>query len=371
MTTRGFFAFFMVSGFCGLLYEVVWLRLAMAQFGVNTPLISIVLSVFMGGLALGSWGGGQLSHRLEGRSAAMFLRLYAAAELLVAFSRDVVPWLLAQGRSTLETVGSGSWGSAGYYGASGACVAAALLPFCIAMGTTFPLAMAAIRCGSSATSSRSFSYLYVANVVGATLGTLVSAFVLIEIFGFRGTLSIAAMLNALLAAGALGLNLVAPATMPRGETAAEATAEGAPRDGLVGRSILWALFSTGLVSMALEVVWVRLLTPYLGNVVYAFALILALYLVATFVTSAFYRWKAAGGRCLAVGTGLWATMAGAEVDPPGQQTHVGSRAARSSPDYGGRRLASCPSAPSSATRRLFSWIGGRRASRSGRASHTR
>ena len=39
--------FFFVSGFCSLLYELIWLRLAMAQFGVTTALTSIVLAVFM------------------------------------------------------------------------------------------------------------------------------------------------------------------------------------------------------------------------------------------------------------------------------------------------------------------------------------
>src|SRR3989442_4398874 len=46
------FFFFLGSGFAGLVYEVVWLRLAMAAFGVTTPLVSIVLSVFMAGAAL-------------------------------------------------------------------------------------------------------------------------------------------------------------------------------------------------------------------------------------------------------------------------------------------------------------------------------
>src|SRR5579871_1118837 len=64
-----FFAFFFLSGFCGLVYQVVWLRMAMADFGVTTPLISIVLSVFMAGLALGSWGAGRLVHRFETRAA--------------------------------------------------------------------------------------------------------------------------------------------------------------------------------------------------------------------------------------------------------------------------------------------------------------
>jgi spermidine synthase len=38
-----YFFFFFVSGFCGVLYELVWLRLSMAQFGVTTAMVSIVL----------------------------------------------------------------------------------------------------------------------------------------------------------------------------------------------------------------------------------------------------------------------------------------------------------------------------------------
>jgi spermidine synthase len=44
------------------------------------------------------------------------------------------------------------------------------------------------------------------------------------------------------------------------------------------------------VGMGMEVVWIRQFTPYLGNVVYAFAIIMAIYLVATSSGSATYRW---------------------------------------------------------------------------------
>jgi len=56
-----FFAFFILSGFCGLAYQVVRLCVVMAPFGVTTPLIAIVLSVFMAGLAVGIWGAGRLA----------------------------------------------------------------------------------------------------------------------------------------------------------------------------------------------------------------------------------------------------------------------------------------------------------------------
>jgi len=101
-----FFVFFFLSGFCGLVYQVVWLRIAMADFGVTTPLISIVLSVFMAGLALGSWAGGRLVRRLENRPAAFFVRLYGIAELTIGISGLVVVGLLRWGRVLLV----GQWG---------------------------------------------------------------------------------------------------------------------------------------------------------------------------------------------------------------------------------------------------------------------
>src|ERR1700674_3990042 len=81
---RGVFhSLFFVSGFCSLLYELVWLRLSMAQFGVTTAMVSIVLSVFMAGLGLGSWASGRWLHRRGDGLQFPALRLYALLELLI------------------------------------------------------------------------------------------------------------------------------------------------------------------------------------------------------------------------------------------------------------------------------------------------
>ncbi len=74
-----FFLLFFVSGFCSILYEIVWLRLSMAQFGVTSALVSIVLSMFMAGLGLGSWGSGRLLRNYGDRASDLGLRLYALA----------------------------------------------------------------------------------------------------------------------------------------------------------------------------------------------------------------------------------------------------------------------------------------------------
>src|SRR6185437_11512964 len=101
-----FFLLFFISGFCSILYEIVWLRLAMAQFGVTSALTSIVLSMFMAGLGLGSWGAGRLirmveDNRGDGLGIAA-LRVYALAELLIGISALLVPYQFWSGRQLLQ-----------------------------------------------------------------------------------------------------------------------------------------------------------------------------------------------------------------------------------------------------------------------------
>src|ERR1700730_733511 len=138
-----YFIFFFISGFCSVLYELVWLRLSMAQFGVTTAMVSIVLSIFMGGLGLGSWAGGAWTRRHGGKVGFPALRLYAAIELLIGVSGILVPYELRLGHNILEGLGSSSSGE--YYVVSGLWVALTLIPWCALMGATIPVAMLAIE----------------------------------------------------------------------------------------------------------------------------------------------------------------------------------------------------------------------------------
>jgi len=280
-----FFAFFLISGFCGLLYEVIWLRLAMAQFGVTITMTSTVISVFMGGLGVGSWASGGLTTLLDRRNQFPRLRAYALAEFLIGIGSLVVPYELSLGRRLLES--AGFYSSLGYYVIAGLWLAVALLPWCICMGATFPLAMWAIRESAGEDRSRSFSYLYVANVLGALCGA-VAPLVLVEILGFQRTLRVGGILNVLLAAWAFALSKQGQEASRRG------TVSRTPvpfQTSAADNSTLYyaLLFATGLTSMGMEVVWIRLYTPYLGTEVYAFATILATYLAFTAFGSFWYR----------------------------------------------------------------------------------
>lgn len=188
------FIFFFISGFCSILYEVIWLRLSMAQFGVTSALVSIVLSIFMAGLGLGSWGSGYAIRKYGEQIKTSALRLYAFAELMIGISAVAVPYELLLGRKLLGQIAVSS--SLAYYVVSGAWVALTLIPWCACMEATIPIGMWAIKKNFSQGTQRSFSFLYLANVLGAVAGATVPP-LLVEIYGFRGTLKVGAILNVL------------------------------------------------------------------------------------------------------------------------------------------------------------------------------
>ena len=311
-----YFLFFFISGFCSVLYELVWLRLSMAQFGVTTAMVSIVLSVFMAGLGVGSWASGRWLRRpdIVGLPA---LRLYALIEFVIGVSGIVVPYGLVWGRLVLEQSELSS--SSGYYAVAGLWVAATLLPWCTLMGTTMPVGMRAIGETLPGESRRSFSYLYLANVTGAVVGTIIPLF-LIELFGFRGTTKIGVACNCLIAIAALNLSRKRQHKSP--VELAVPDRQLVPSSG--GGRILALLFLSGLTSMAMEVVWVRCYTPYYGTVVYAFASILGVYLVSTTIGSAIYRrWSA---RYTFENPALWGLLATSALLPlvvAGPVVHMG------------------------------------------------
>lgn len=283
LTYRIVFACFFLSGFSSLLYQVVWTRLAFAQFGVITPVLSLIISVFMLGLGLGAVYGASWVTSLGRWFGISPLQLYAGAEALTAVGAFAVPASFVLGGSLLLRAGTA--GSAGFLALSAVFIVLALLPWCVMMGSTIPLMMAFVR-RSTAGGGGGFSFLYAANVLGAAAGAIVSAVVLIELLGLHATGEVGAAGNILAALLALALSQAAPD---------RAQARAAPHRveaGAAPRQPAWpavVLFTTGFASMGLEVCWTRDFTFTLATTIYAFAAILAVYLLATFAGSLAYR----------------------------------------------------------------------------------
>jgi predicted membrane-bound spermidine synthase len=266
---------FLISGFCSLLYEVLWTRLAFAHFGIITPVLSLVVSVFMLGLGIGSVLGGRLAASANRKYNLSPLYLYAAAEAFIALGAFTVPALFRLSGTAL--IHAGATGSDAFLFISAACIVVALLPWCIAMGATIPLMMAFVR-RKNPNAGESFSFLYAANVLGAATGAVMTAIVLIELLGLSGTYALAAI--------ALGLARALPLSRDEREASnAPAAARGA--SGAVRAESV--LFITGFCSVGMEVCWARDFTFVLLTTIYAFALILATYLIATYLGSTIYR----------------------------------------------------------------------------------
>ena len=240
---------------------------------------------------MGAWVGGCFISRWTEKTGLSAVVFYALAELSVGLGAFAVPRLFALGEQLLLQTGQSN--SGGYLFSSAVVLAFSILPWCLFMGATFPFMMAYIR-EWRAGDAKSFSFLYLANVLGAMSGTFLTAIVLVELFGFHHTLWIAAAGNFIIAAIAGWLGWRQRAHVSKGtreEQCLEAPKGCTPPGGSPKRLVKWILFSTGFSAMAMEVVWTRAFTPVLKTQVYSFALIVFTYLGATFFGSLWYRFR--------------------------------------------------------------------------------
>ena len=259
-------AVFVVSGAAALVYQVAWMRHLTLLFGATVYAVSTVLACFMGGLALGAYVGGVLASRIERPG-----RAYAMMELAIgglgAISIPVFQGLPAVVGLLLPRDTSGPLDIAVRFLLA---VPILLLPTAL-MGATLPVLIRGVA-EDDATAARAAGLLYACNTFGACLGAAAAGYVLVPLLGLSGAISVAVMLNV---AAALVAARVAPQRVPITAPASKATEPGPPL------SPAWLAFAalSGLVALAVEVLWTRALVLYLGSSVYAYASMLTVYLL--------------------------------------------------------------------------------------------
>ena len=284
MTSRRWpiLAIFILSGAAGLMYEVVWSRQLVLVFGNTTQAVSVILTGFFGGMAIGSWGGGRLADRVPRP-----LLLYGVLEAIL-----VVVVLLTP--VTFRLIGSVYQGAFTSLEASPQVLGLvrfglallALAPATILMGATLPTLTRYLSRDATHLSS-AFGRLYAANTIGAIIGAAAAGLVLIEVLGLSETLVVAAGCSALAGLTAVVLDrrrraaesdavaqAVSTATAPETTTVPDGTADTDPRP----RIALVVAFVSGLTSLAYQVLWTRLLASGSGNYAYVFTLILVVFL---------------------------------------------------------------------------------------------
>lgn len=268
-------ALFFFSGFSGLIYESVWSHYVKLFLGHAAYAQTLVLVVFIGGLALGAWLCSRIAERLRNP-----LRIYAMVEAVIgiialAFHSvfvSAVDW----GYASLlpATCDPGSSFCAAQWLLSGVLLA----PQSILLGMTFPLVCsAALRAGPEQP-GHDIAALYFLNSLGAVLGVLASAFVLIPAVGLPGTLTTAAIVNLAIAVAAYSLSKIVP---PRLAVDPVLPVEGDTDTSIrrVTRLLLVTSFLTGLSSFIYEIVWIRMLSLVLGASTHSFEIMLASFIL--------------------------------------------------------------------------------------------
>jgi spermidine synthase len=268
---------YFVSGACSLIDEVVWVRLLKLTLGNTVYATSIVVSVFMAGLALGAMIMARYSDRVR-----MRLRLYALLETLVTISALSLPWLL----KVADTVYV--WFYQAFHPAHWQLLlvqviisTGILLVPSMLMGSTLPL-LGRFVTSLEKEAGHLVGRLYALNTLGAALGCFLAGFVLIRALGVMGALYVAAVLNLLVAFGGWFMSRFSDVTK---EAVPAPSREGRPTKISDGRFYLLvgAFFMSGLISIGYELLWMRSIVHLLGGFTYVFSAVLTVYLLGNVI----------------------------------------------------------------------------------------
>ncbi len=271
---------FLLSGVAGLVYQTSWSQELTLVLGASDLAVATVLAAFMGGLALGA--------ALAARRSLGLRRpilVYALLELGIAASALALPAGLALVArlqlALLRGAELAGGGSLAFYLLASALLL--LVPTAL-MGATLPVLVRG-TVGDEAGLGRAVGGLYMVNTLGAALGAVLGAFVLLPRLGLGHATWVGIGLNGLAAA-------LAAAYARRGLRGAAAAGRAVPA---AWSWALPAMLVGGLVSFSWEIVWTRLLNHLAGGSIYAFGTMLATFLVGLALGAwAAQRWSGDG-----------------------------------------------------------------------------
>jgi len=277
------FVLFTASGFAGLIYESLWSHYLKLFLGHAAYAQTLVLALFMGGMAVGAW----LVSRRTSRSRNL-LRGYAYVEGLVGLSailfHDV--FLRATG-AAYDTWLPQAGHEAVAHAIKWSLAAALILPQSILLGMTFPLMTGGLLRRHPERPGEAIALLYFTNSLGAAAGVLAGGFVFVWTLGLPGSMQLAGWINLALA---LAVWLLAPGRDPL--PAPPATGASKDRDGgaMVPVLLLVALF-TGAASFIYEIGWIRMLSLVLGASTHSFELMLSAFILGLALGGLWIRFR--------------------------------------------------------------------------------
>ena len=266
--------FFFVSGVTGLIYEVVWTRLLTRVMGNTHYSIATVLTIFMAGLALGSYLGGRW---IDGKKNPLFV--YATLEGAIGIYCLLIPSIIDSAFPLFEWVYQTQ--NESYSKASLCrffiCGVILLIPTAL-MGATLPVLSKYVS-RERACIGRDVGTLYSLNTFGAVFGALSSAFLFMRIWGVLATIWFAAGLNILIAVVIFILFRSDVNTASKEElNQTKESIESSP----LGSNVIFILLAfgfSGWCALTYQIAWNRILSLLLGSSIYAFSLILTTFIL--------------------------------------------------------------------------------------------
>ncbi len=268
---------FFCSGATALVYEVVWSKYMSLMFGSTVQAQTVVLAVFMGGLALGNKLFGKRSDLLQHPVA-----VYGGIEIAIGVYALLFNLLHGMADGLFIKLGSPMLEHSGRLLMLKGAIAIALLSIpTVIMGGTLPLVAAWLQRRSSDAGKGSAGF-YAINTFGAVVGAGFAGFFLVRRFGLPATLQIAGVVNILIGVFAMVLSkrevLV---TQPVAKGAVQTDVqEPAPWMGLNQQKFVCLLvFFTGSVSLGLEVLASRSLSMVFGASLQAFSVMLMAFIL--------------------------------------------------------------------------------------------
>ena len=264
---------FFASGFCGLVYEVIWAKTLHKIVGCSLHAVTLVMAAFMCGLALGGYGGGRLV-----RPQSNGLRIYACLEAGIGIFAFLSPLVLT-GLIPVYVGLHGLFNPSVHLAHAlrfGLCFLALVVPAAL-MGATLPVLTQYLD-GLRPGLIRNLGYLSGFNTLGAMLGCFTAGFLLIPHLGISWTVRGAALVNLTAAAFAWVLGRRAPGSPPASspKTPAMPTDESAPayRTTL----LLFAFTLSGFFALGYEVLWTKAIAFFISNTTSAFSAMLTTFL---------------------------------------------------------------------------------------------
>ena len=264
---------FVLSGFAGLIYQSVWSHYLGLTLGHAAYAQSLVLAMFMGGMAVGAWMASRFSQRWK-----RLLLAYAVLEGVIGiagllFHPIFVGYMGLSENQVLPALSSPALA----HGWQWLTAALLIAPQCALLGATFPILSAGYMRLAPDEAGPILGGLYFTNSIGAAAGALASAFVLLPALGMPGSVALAGGLNLLVAIAAWAVWRSSGAPQDVAAPAARSLPE--KLDHRFAQWMLVAAAITGGTSFVYEIGWVRLLNQALGTTVHAFELMLAAFIL--------------------------------------------------------------------------------------------